>query len=269
MPQLVAYWRRDRARERLRQALTRGPTTAALLTSLALSSVLLVTGSPAGAAILLVLGVAFYAASVGSMVIDGDRATRPLLPPAIRPPHAGGVVPDEILSEPLRELYVAILRRYERLLQILAEADDDLAPTLRAAVAGCDDLVDEAGRTARSANELAAYLTAPPDDLVDEARAEELLERAQRVRDDDASEAYLQAAELATRHAEIRAELMAAADRAEARLAAIDAVIALITARLVRLQSRWVAEPQPVPATEIEALEAELAIVESSIREVG
>lgn len=179
------------------------------------------------------LGAAWYAAVVGLHAVSPTR-TLALYGP-VGPPLETEVLPSEIAVPELRAAYVAILEEYERIRESLHEAEHP-CNSLREPYMRSGDLVQLAGRIARTGNSLRSYLDArDPTQMA--ADVADLERKAAHASDYATARAYHQAAVDRARQQAACEAIERLYERVQARLTQIAASLDALGAVVIKLQA--------------------------------
>jgi hypothetical protein len=254
----------ERGRSLLRAAMVRRRRLALLGSILVAVIGAGAAGLPTLAGCVLGLGAVSYSAMVLRDVFRPDLAR--LVYGPLGPPLRPEVKPSELGPQEIHAAYVDILRAHEDVRSALARSDGIVEP-LRDAYDRLSELVQAAGRVARRGNALQAYLRKYcPQGL--ESEAAQLDVRMGETSDEQAAQAFRQAARARRQQLDIYHQIEGLYDRVKARLALVASFLGAVGALVVKLHVLDLEQVEAAGSSisdHLDLLRSDLELLESSL----
>jgi hypothetical protein len=247
-------------------ALGRPRSVAAVGTGITLGILAAAFALPLVAAASVGLGCSLYAAFIARDLQDPDFARRVYGP--LGAPLRPSVRPEQLQAAELNAAYVGILREYETI-RAAMQASQGVVDGLRDVYLRCGDLVEAAGRVARSGDALQRYLAAQNGaDL--EQELIRLASLAGATHDAQAASVYGRAVQARRRQLDLHAQIEGLYDRVKARLAVVTSFLATMEAVVVKLNAldlEQLHDEGTSISEQLDELRGEIEVLESSLEE--
>jgi hypothetical protein len=212
------------------------------------------------------LGCSLYAALIARDLQDPDFARSVYGP--LGAPLRPSVRPEQLQAAELNATYLAILREYETI-RAAMQASQGVVDGLRDVYLRCGDLVEAAGRVARSGDALQRYLASQHGGDAEQELIR-LASLAAATHDAQAASVYGRAVQARRRQLELHAQIEGLYDRVRARLAVVTSFLAAVEAVVVKLNAldlEQVHDEGSSISDQLDELRGELEVLESSLED--